>query len=684
MKIVNANPEILTPGWLATKLPGKIPPGIEGLSGVFFVKASFRLHPDAPPTPLPDGPLAASGEAPMRGDKKLGPGYPSDFVPYKPVADFSLVGTAYAPEGIPAPSFPCKLKVGTVEKELLVMGKRTWDNHVLSSTPAEPDPVLSIPLAYAYAFGGKHDPANPFGRGRSESDLPNLELPGEPILHPTSNVPPATFAPLAYDWPFRSSKLGTCGPNWRKTGWPWLPADFDYSYFNAAPASQWLPGYLAGNEALTMHNMHPKHPHYHTALPGLRSRCFVNRLEQWEAGPKKENRQLRFTEVPLVLDTLWIDMDQEILVLVWRGRTPISSVKFLDIEHVFVCAEPLDTPSRPASEYQAALHTHLSPPPEPLPGNDPGPPNLPSDASAPVRVDLDQIRTQGASHRNFTGADFSGADLSGLTFQGSVLARCNFTNTSLIGTNLSGTDLGNADLTGANLSSASLVGADLTGAVTVGTIWRHSKLGGAVLSRLDLQGADFTHCVGEHVDFAGAQLRGANFTGANLPNALFTGATVEKATFEKAKLRFADFRGAKATGVRMTGADAAHLRCGEGAVFDEANLAGLVAPGSVWENASLKRANFARGSLPGARFCEAILDDAQFRGADLTQCSFEDARMHGCDVSNSNLLRATFDRADLTKATLNGANLYDCGFWDTILEHAHWEGADISDTTLEI
>ena len=56
---------------------------------------------------------------------------------------------------------------------------------------------------------------------------------------------------------------------------------------------------------------------------------------------------MRFTEVPLVLDTLWADMDREKLTLVWRGNTVIQSEEFEEVRHAFFMSEPLD--GEPAS-----------------------------------------------------------------------------------------------------------------------------------------------------------------------------------------------------------------------------------------------------------------------------------------------------------------------------------------------
>ena len=59
-------------------------------------------------------------------------------------------------------------------------------------------------------------------------------------------------------WPQRAPKVGKdYGARWRKERSPYYAEDFDWTYFNAAPADQRLPGYLRGDEPLVFQNLHP-------------------------------------------------------------------------------------------------------------------------------------------------------------------------------------------------------------------------------------------------------------------------------------------------------------------------------------------------------------------------------------------------------------------------------------------
>ena len=81
----------------------------------------------------------------------------------------------------------------------------------------------------------------------------------------------------------------------------------------------------------------------HLGLPGLRVRLFL--------GDQTPDRKPPLREVPLVLDTAWIDADAERLVLVWRGRAKIRGPKMPDVQTLFAFTEPMAQP--PATQAQA-------------------------------------------------------------------------------------------------------------------------------------------------------------------------------------------------------------------------------------------------------------------------------------------------------------------------------------------
>ena len=156
MRLFNLHPELVAVGWVVGQLADSVKPVIPGLTGSFFVKATYKLQPDAAPVPWPKKPLAAAGDRFVGGDQKKGLAYATDFIPYKPQADFAVIGTAHWPPGGPVASFPVRVTVGPIRKEVAVIGPRTWVPQLLFGRPhpSEPEPAESVPLLYSEAWGG--------------------------------------------------------------------------------------------------------------------------------------------------------------------------------------------------------------------------------------------------------------------------------------------------------------------------------------------------------------------------------------------------------------------------------------------------------------------------------------------------------------------------------------------------
>ncbi|WP_265326945.1 DUF2169 domain-containing protein [Escherichia coli] len=86
----------------------------------------------------------------------------SDLSPFKPRSDVIVNGTACAPDGIPVAEIPVSLRLLTadrqvlLDKQCLVTGERFFIHHPLTGqwSLSEPEPFISLPLHYQYAFGG--------------------------------------------------------------------------------------------------------------------------------------------------------------------------------------------------------------------------------------------------------------------------------------------------------------------------------------------------------------------------------------------------------------------------------------------------------------------------------------------------------------------------------------------------
>ncbi|APR86657.1 D-alanyl-D-alanine carboxypeptidase [Minicystis rosea] len=219
---------------------------------------------------------------------------PGDLMPFKPRADVTLVGSAFAPQGKPARSLVARLVCGAVDKAIAVYGDRP--------RPGHPEPVAftRMPLRYERAAGGLGT-ANPVG---TPDRPPNLE-PARRIEGP---IPPIGFGPLASDWPERHAYLRQHA---RWSAEEAFPDDLDPGYFNVAPADQQLPS-LRNDQALHLENLHPEHARLTTRLPGLHPQVFVERPNtpafEIEASP----------------DGLWIDTDRGRCAVTWRAQIPLA------------------------------------------------------------------------------------------------------------------------------------------------------------------------------------------------------------------------------------------------------------------------------------------------------------------------------------------------------------------------
>jgi hypothetical protein len=269
------------------------------------------------------------------------PVHESDFALRKPSCDVLLVGSAQAPDGRPVARMQVGLKVGTMSKVFEVVGDRTWDVGLTGIQASPPLPFVMQRVTYDFAFGGidteAEDPvdhgacrANPVGRGyrrhvRRSSvagrPLPNTEAIGHPVTSPTGNYVPMALGPVGRGWVPRSELAGTYDQRWLDETFPFLPADFDERYFQAAPVDQQLAHSSARGEV---------------ALQGFTSdgvRRFM--LPSFEAPihvfPRKGSREDHVG----VLDTIAFEPDHGRFTMTWRLTRPLRRDLF-EIAQVLV------------------------------------------------------------------------------------------------------------------------------------------------------------------------------------------------------------------------------------------------------------------------------------------------------------------------------------------------------------
>lgn len=285
--------------------------------------------------------------------EELPPGLPLDLVIPKRVAEYLVVGRAFAPGGTPAPAVRASARFGAATKSLIVVGDRFRDGGRVSA----PRPFTEMPLDWSRAFGGPKFAENPVGRGMVEEaipgvglvvPLPNIE---DPALPPEQrSLRPAGFGPLDQTWPQRARHAGTYGDRWLKEDFPGFARDMDWRFFNAAPADQHLRGALTGTEDYAFENLHPAEPLIQGRLPGLAPRLFLARRAAPDA----------LEEVALALTTVVFLPHRKRAVLIHHGQAEVAEEDARDIVQAVAGVDRQGQP-RPAGHYQRIRDLRMDP-----------------------------------------------------------------------------------------------------------------------------------------------------------------------------------------------------------------------------------------------------------------------------------------------------------------------------------
>ncbi|MGK3981851.1 DUF2169 domain-containing protein [Sorangium sp. So ce136] len=720
----------LTP-FAAFTVPWQVRPPRDSLTLV--VKGTFDLVPGAPAAVAADQELPG-GDAHFDDDPSKSLRYPSDFAIFKPKADILMLGHAHRPGAGEAAAL-VRLRFGdALDRAVAAVGPRRWD---ALGAPTAPEPWDRIPLRFESAFGGAGFDANPVGTGhgaRAGGALPSLEQPDRLIRSTGDRPSPACFAPISAMWKDRFQKIGTYGDRWKKTRWPFFPDDFDWTFFNAAPAEQQI-AYPRGDEAFELWSVRPDGEVVRGRLPEVRVRAFTQATAKAGGG---------VSEVPMRLDTVWFDADALRLVLVWRGLLDVADEDASDIASLFVFGEPMaqkgGAKSEPASKRDAkarffaelAARAAAEEPAagEGGPANDDAGDEAPSALEARIAEALAQARARrraatgdgaGALAEgdapppawaapgerveapppagrdavlelvrlgeplagvDLTGVDLSGADLTGADLGGALLARADLRGARLDGARLVEAVLAEADCEGASFEGADLTRADLTGANVKAARFASAVLELAAVGSARCEGAVFEGARAPGASFAGAMLQRACFDGADLSGAEMMQASIEEASFRGATLDDVKLYGASGARVTLDGASLADLRADD-VVLRSSSFRRANGPGSVWEGADLTAGVFVGAALREASFTRATLDRASFDAADLVDGRFRKARLRGARLLEANLMRAAFDGADLEGADLRGANLYQAETWKARTAEIHLAEAFVAGTKLE-
>jgi hypothetical protein len=86
-------------------------------------------------------------------------------------------------------------------------------------------------------------------------DAPQITAPNARISSIGQALTPIGFGIIARAWQPRLAFAGTYDQTWLEQRHPYLPADFNFAYWNAAPADQQITPYLDGDETITLTNL---------------------------------------------------------------------------------------------------------------------------------------------------------------------------------------------------------------------------------------------------------------------------------------------------------------------------------------------------------------------------------------------------------------------------------------------
>ena len=631
------------------------------LSACFAVKSSYRLHNGAVPVPA-DEPELVSADKHSDDDLTKSLLYPTDFAPLKPRADVVVLATAHAPGKRPVPRLPVRIKVGPIEKTLIVTGRRVWQGD-RSGRPGstEPQPFVSLALTYENAFGGPTSKKNPVGRGVESGDLPQIEDPRRLLATPHDDIDPAGFGPIAPTWHPRADLVGTYDERWLKERWPWFPEGFDYGSFNAAPRDQQVEGFLNGDEELRFENLHPEHTRYHSRLPGLRNRCFLHE--------RSADNELSFREVPLVLDTLWLDLNEEKMILVWRGHAPVRTIKLKEVEQILSWTEPLSEPPRPAAycpiflaERERAEEAEWG---------------IESPEAADA-AEAEEVAANAESERAFAEFDKEMADANRELDEAAAALEAKWAaeKSVMIASGIDPTVLEPKAAPQSPSESLRAAIREMQGSRPEDAAILQQQL--ADVEQLEADEAamdkafsadfppeptrdDILAAVARHeslaekdlseMDFTGHDLSGIDFREASLRQAILKGANLQKANLKGADLSEADLSDADLTQAVLDGASLA------GAVLAGTRLAGLSLNGTDLSGVNLAGADFLGSSGKSADFSGSDLTNARFIGVKLPEADFSDSKLEGADFRDAEIPRADMDGAKAAGVILEGADM---------------------------
>lgn len=645
--------------------------------------------------------------------------YASDFADFKIGAEILVRASCYP--ATPSDKSTVEVRLGDWSKELQVLGTHIWLDRIAGGHTSDIQPFGHMAVDYAHAYGGPDFAANPVGKGheRRESQDDDSDEAYAPPRSARSEVmaskqasnirypkgerlrdgQPAGFGPINPQWPYRLSKLGAAyDDHWRRYRAPYYPEDFDWRYFHAAPADQQFPGYLDGDETLTLINLHPKTSKLRTQLPAKRLRLFVL------------DAQEQAREVPMHLDTVFADVDDEALYLTWRGLSPAQQADLSDIQYGYLAMEELAEPPAPAETYEALLRKFAA---DPVGMDDVMPADFQN--AEQLLAQLGGSEEDVAKLLEHEDADNPiGALLAQLGPLAGPVAKAAKGPLAMA---LPGIDAGelNASIVaairgsqGPTANSRSALNQQL-GKTRTSLEQQRSVFGETpeikkAFEQLDSLRPETTEndslgpgaqLIGE--DLSGRDLSNMDLSGADLSDAILEGTQLKNATLCGCNLEGAQLVGADLSGADLSGANLRHVLASR-SLFVGAQLKGVSLDMSQWLDCDLQDANLAESSgetitisdssfqrvdAKGLRLKRATIEKSDFQDANLDGAELDSTGFRECNATNlklkqGQLLAASFHKCDLSGSCFDGSVGKGCAFSETILHRSSFEEASFT------
>lgn len=308
-----------------------------------ITKGTFDIVPDKPAT-FSKTP-ASIREAPIFWDseKPSSLRFEDDIAPFKPCTDVIVNGTAFAPGGKPLPSWRAGIRVGSLQKQVVVTGPRAWVHTPLLGWSLSPIvPVRHAPLRYELAFGGAGCDENPVGIGRvdrarvdkSKTVLAPQILCGDGVTPRFGEAYPVEgFGAINRMWQPRRGFAGSFDVKRLQQEGKTLPEDFSIVYWNAAHPDLCADSFFRGDEEVVLTAMHPEMATIRFGLPNQLVAVGLVHASGFRHGS------------PARLDTIFIDVDTMKMELTWRTTIPLFKEAVASVHIAMRPLQPIGGPS---------------------------------------------------------------------------------------------------------------------------------------------------------------------------------------------------------------------------------------------------------------------------------------------------------------------------------------------------